>query len=74
MRHMERSLLGLTTKHVYFAGQRLKFRVKYERIVTFDPYTGGLGIMRDAQTAKSQSFVTSDGWGVYNLAVNLAEM
>ena len=67
-------LLGLTTKHLYFAGSRKKFRVRYDRIVSFDPYGDGLGIMRDAQTAKPQTFVTGDGWFVYNLAVNLAQV
>ena len=71
---VDRGLLGLTTKHLYFAGEKRKFRVRYDRIVTFEPYDDGLGIMRDAQTAKPQSFVTGDGWFVYNLAVNLAEM
>ena len=54
-------LLGLTTKHVYFAGSRKKFRVRYDRIVSFDPYDDGFGTMRDAQTAKPQTFVTGDG-------------
>ena len=67
-------LLDLTTKHVYFAGSRKKFRVRYDRIVNFEPYEDGLGIMRDAQTAKPQTFVTGDGWFVYNLATNLAQM
>ena len=67
-------LLGLTTKHVYFSGPRKKFRVRYDRIVSFEPYQDGLGIMRDAQTAKPQTFVTGDGWFVYNLATNLAQM
>ena len=30
--------------------------------------------MRDAQTAKYQSFQTGDGWFAYNLATNLAQM
>ena len=30
--------------------------------------------MRDAQTAKPQSFRTGNGWFAYNLAVNLAQM
>jgi hypothetical protein len=30
--------------------------------------------MRDAQTAKPQSFKTRDGWFAYYLAVNLAQM
>ena len=67
-------LLGLTTKHVYFAGSRKKFQVRYDRIVSFEPYEDGFGIMRDAQTAKPQTFVTGDGWFVYNLAVNLAQI
>ena len=41
-------LLGLTTKHIYYAGSRKKFRVRYDRIVSIDPYDDGFGIMRDA--------------------------
>ena len=72
--HADTRMLGLTTKHIYFAGRRKKFRVRYDRIVAFDPYDDGFGIMRDAQTAKPQTFVTGDGWLVYNLAANLAQM
>ena len=60
--HQDTGLLGLTTKHIYFAGNRKKFRVRYDRIVSFDPYDDGFGIMRDAQTAKPQTFRTGDGW------------
>ena len=67
-------MLGLTTKHVYFAGSRKRFRVRYDRIVAFEPYRDGFGIMRDAQTAKPQNFVTGDGWFAYNLVFNLAQM
>ena len=45
-------LLGLTTKHVYFAGPKKKFRVRYDRIVALEPYQDGFGIMLNAQTAK----------------------
>ena len=62
---MFRDSLGLTTKHVYFADSRKKFRVRYE---------DGFGIMRDAQTAKLQTFWTGDGWFAYNLAANLAQV
>ena len=67
-------MLGLTTKHIYFAGGRKRFRVRYDRIVAFDPYEDGFGIMRDAQTAKPQAFRTGDGWFAYNLATNLAQI
>ena len=49
-------------------------RVRYDWIVDFEPFSDGFGIMRDAQTAKPQSFRTGDGWFAYNLAVNLAQM
>ena len=41
----------------------------YNRIVSFGPYQDGFGIMRDAQTAKPQTFRTGDDWFPCNLAV-----
>ena len=72
--HADAGMLGLTTKHIHLAGKRKRFRVRYDRIVAFDPYEDGFGIMRDAQTAKPQAFRTGDGWFVYNLATNLAQV
>ena len=72
--HQDTGLLGLTTKHIYFSGSRKKFRLRYDRIVSFDPYDDGFGIMRDAQTATPQAFRTGDGWFAYNLATNLAQL
>ena len=71
--HQDTGLLGFTTKHLYFSGPKKKFRVRYDKIVSFELYSDGLDIMRDTQTAKPQSFVTGDGWFAYNLAVNLAQ-
>ena len=71
--HVDAGLLGITTKHIYFHGSRKRFRIRYDRIVSFDPYSDGFGVMRDAQTAKPQSFRTGDGWFAYNLVVNLAQ-
>ena len=70
--HVDTGLLGITTKHLYFHGQRKRFRIRYDRIVSFEPYSDGIGVMRDALTAKPQSFRTGDGWFIYNLATNLA--
>ena len=71
---VDTGLLGLTTKHIYFAGSKKRFRVRYDRIVTFEPYEDGVGIMREAQTAKPQTFITGDGWFAFNMATNLAQM
>lgn len=73
--HVDTGVLGLTTKHIYFSGQRKKFRVRYDKIVSFDYYRDGLGITRDALTAKPQKFVVggSRGWFTSNLVYLLAD-
>ena len=71
--HVDRGLLGVTTKHIYFHGSHKRFRIRYDRVVSFEPYSDGIGVMRDAQTAKPQNFITGDGWFVYNLVTNLAK-
>jgi hypothetical protein len=71
--HEDTGLLGVTSKHIYFHGPRKRFRIRYDRIVSFDPYEDGIGVMRDAQTAKPQEFRTGDGWFIYNLVTNLAQ-
>ena len=71
--HEDTGLLGITSKHIYFHGPRKRFRIRYDRIVSFEPYEDGIGVMRDAQTAKPQTFHTGDGWFIYNLVTNLAQ-
>ena len=66
-------ILGVTSKHLYFHGARKRFRIRYDRIVSFDAYEDGIGVNRDAQTAKPQTFITGDGWFIYNLVTNLAQ-
>ena len=72
--HVDNGMLGVTTKHIYFSGSSKRFRINYNKIVSFEPYSDGIGLQRDAQTAKPQSFLTGDGWFTYNLIVNLAQM
>ena len=72
--HEDTGLLGVTTKHLYFHGPKKRFRVRLDKIVSFEPYADGLGIMRDAQTAKPQSFAVGDGWFIYNLVTNLSSL
>ena len=72
--HQDTGLLGFTTKHLYFSGGKKKFRVRYDKIVDFEPFSDGFEIMRDAQSAKPQAFKTGDGWFAFNLATNLAQM
>ena len=69
-------ILAITTKHIYFHGQQERFRVRYDKIVSFEPYENGLGYMRDLARAKPETFETpgNDGWFLYNLVTNLAQL
>jgi len=64
--------MALTTKHLYFAGSRRSVRIPYKKIVAFQPYTDGIGVMREGANAKLQIYITGNGWFTYNLAMNLA--
>lgn len=66
-------MLGVTTQHVYFAGSKKSFRIPYKKIVSFTPYSDGIGICKDSVNAKPQTFITGEGWFVYNLVMNLSQ-
>ncbi|MBZ5640252.1 MAG: hypothetical protein LAO51_16020 [Acidobacteriia bacterium] len=70
---VDAGILGITTQNLYFEGTSKRFRIPYTKIVSFEPYTDGIGVQRDAMTAKPQTFVTGEGWFVYNAVVNLAK-
>ena len=72
-KRVDNGILGVTDKHIYFSGDHEKFRVRYDRIVTFDAYADGIGIMREAASARPQTFKTGDGWFIYNLVTTLAQ-
>lgn len=71
MVYVDSGLLGVTTRHVYFAGDQKSFRVRHDRIVTITPYSDGIGIMRDTARAKPEIFGLDDGWFAYNLLHNI---
>ena len=70
--HIDTGMVVVTNKHIYFAGPIKAVRVPYVKIVSFQPFSDGIGIIRDALNAKPQIFVTGDGWFTYNLVTNLA--
>ncbi len=72
--HIDTGLVVVTNKNIYFAGSRKSLRLPYSKIVSFEPFSDGIGVMRDTATAKSQIFVTGDGWFTYNLVTNLSQI
>jgi len=69
-----RGPLLVTTKHLYFSGGGKSIKVPFTKIVSFEPFSDGFGIHRDAASAKPQVFRTGDGWFAYNLVVNAARL
>ena len=65
-------LLAVTTKHIYFAGAMKSLRIRYDKIISFVPFSDGVGVQRE-NVSKADVFVTNDGWFTHNLLVNLAQ-
>lgn len=59
MEYQDSGVFGITTKHIYFTGSQKSFRVRLEKIVSFDPYKDALHIMRDTASAKPEAFTLS---------------
>ena len=76
MEHTDSGVLGVTTKHIYFKGDEKSFRVRLEKIVSFEPYQDGLGIMRDTARAKPETFTMDpvDAWFSINLIEALLDI
>ncbi len=76
MEHTDTGLLGVTTKHIYFKGAVKGFRVRLEKIVSFDPYKDGVGIMRDTARAKPEAFGmgASNAWFLVNVIEGILDM
>lgn len=72
--HIDTGWVVVTNKNIYFAGPRKSVRLPYAKIVSFEPFSDGIGVMRDTATAKPQIFVTGDGWFTYNLVTNLSQI
>jgi hypothetical protein len=75
----ERVSLGLgtlfvTTKHIYFAGGSKPIRIPFTKIVSFDQFSDGIGIMQEAASAKPQTFITHDGWFTFNLIARVSQL
>ena len=75
--HTERVLVDsgqvfVTDKNIYFVGPRKSVRSPYQKIVSFQPFSDGIGLIRDTANAKCQVLKTGDGWFTFNLVTSLS--
>ena len=56
LQHVDTGVLGLTTRHLYFAGSRQRFRVRLDKLVTHQAYADALSVTRDNATAMPEMF------------------
>ncbi|MCE5258549.1 MAG: hypothetical protein LLG44_05735 [Chloroflexi bacterium] len=66
--------MGITDKNIYYSCTTKTFRIKLDKIISLTPYSDGIALQRDTQSAKPQVFVTGDGWFLYNLITNLTSI
>ena len=71
---IDRGIVVITDKHIYFSGSVKSSRVPYTKIISFIPFSNGFGVLGDSANSKPQIFVTGDGWFSYNLAINAAKL
>ena len=48
--------LLLTTQTIYFGGAHMRFRIPYEKVISFRQYSDGIGLFRDRASAKAEVF------------------
>jgi hypothetical protein len=72
--YVDRGVLAATTQHLYFAGEHRSMKIPYEKIISWEQYDNGIGICQSGARAKPQTFETGEGWFIYNLVRNLAQM
>lgn len=61
-----------TNMNLYFIGEKKTTKIPYRKVVSYTPYSNGVGLVRDTLTAKPQIFIVDDGWFAFNLVTNLS--
>lgn len=71
IRNMGQGTLTITNKNIYFYSRMISIKIPFDKIISFTPYSDGLGIMKDGTTAKPQIFSGLDGWFIFNIVSNI---
>ena len=66
--------LYICTKNMYFYSEQKSLKIPYKKVVSFTPYSDGLGFQKEGENPKPQAFKGIDGWFAYNLVTNIQNL
>ena len=70
----DNGIVIVTNKNIYFQGNKKSFRIPFNKIVAFEPFSDGIGVLKDGVSAKPIYLITNDGWFTYNLCKNVGAL
>lgn len=71
MQRIDTGCVCLTDKYLYFASPQKTLKIAYSKILSVETYANGVGIQKDAASAKPLFFEGMDSWFTYNVIANL---
>jgi hypothetical protein len=72
----QQGVLAVTDRALYYKGVHHLIKLKYKNLISFNYYIDGVGVWKEAESAKEQVFIVGDdhGWFAYCLVASLAEV
>ena len=61
----------LTTKHIYFSSPEKSIKIPYDKILSVETYSNGVGLQKDGANDKPIFLEGMDAWFSYNVISNL---
>lgn len=74
MKEKANGTLFIGTKNLYFYSATKTVKIPYKKVVSFTPYSDGLGLQKDGDNSKPQAFNGIDGWFAYNVVTNIQNL
>lgn len=71
MQRISEGSVCLSDKNLYFSSMEKSLKIPYDKIISIESYSNGLGLQRDGANSKPVFFERLDSWFCYNVISNL---
>lgn len=71
MQRISEGSVCLTDKNLYFSSMEKSLKIPYDKIISLESYSNGLGVQKDGSNSKPVFFEKLDSWFCYNVISNL---